>query len=197
MRLLMIGAPGSGKGTQGVRIAEHFMVTHISSGDLLRQHIAHDTPIGRQAREYVQHGDLVPDELVIDMVVDAMTEANKRGGYVLDGFPRTVEQAQKAYEISRARGVSVQVAVHLEVPREILVQRLLARGRGNEDSREVIEHRLDVYEKYTTPLLEYYAQRERLVQVNGSRPVHEVTWSVFVQLERVQRLLRDEEDNAQ
>jgi adenylate kinase len=189
MRLLLIGAPGAGKGTQAVRLAEHFGITHISSGDLLRQHIADGTAIGRAAKSYVASGDLVPDELVIDMLRKPVVAASESGGYVLDGFPRTVEQAEAAYTVARELGVAVQVAAHLDVPRDELVKRLLARGRGADDTPDVIAHRLDVYDEKTLPMLDYYAERERLVVANGARPVDEVTWSLLVQLQKVQRLL--------
>jgi adenylate kinase len=183
MRVLLIGAPGAGKGTQAVRVAEHFGLTHISSGDLLRRHIAEGTATGRAVRGYVEHGDLVPDAIMLDMLRKPVVTATASGGYVLDGFPRTVEQAETAYTIARDLGVAVQVAVHVDVPTEDLAQRLLARGRGAEDTEEVIQHRLEVYRQMTLPMLDYYREREKLVTVNGSRPVGEVTWSILVQLE--------------
>jgi adenylate kinase len=183
MRVLLIGAPGAGKGTQAVRVAEHFGVTHISSGDLLRKHIAEGTSIGRAVRGYVERGDLVPDGIVLDMLRKPVVAASSARGYVLDGFPRTVQQAEAGYSAARDLGVAVQVAVHVDVPTEALVPRLLARGRGAEDTAEVIAHRLEVYRQMTMPMLDYYAARERLVTVNGSRPVAEVTWSILVQLE--------------
>jgi len=192
MRLLLIGPPGSGKGTQAVKVAEHFGVTHISSGDLLREHMKRGTSIGRAVKEYVQRGDLVPDGIVMDMLYKPVTEASRRGGYVLDGFPRTVKQAEAAYLIARNLGVSVQVAVHLDVAREELIRRLLARGQATgrtDDTEEVIAHRLEVYDQHTLPMLDYYRERERLISVNGMRPPGEVTWSIIVQLQKVQRLL--------
>jgi adenylate kinase len=187
LRVLLIGAPGSGKGTQAVRVAERFGLTHISSGDLLRQHITEGTAIGRAARSYVERGDLVPDAIVMDMLYKPVVAASASGGYVLDGFPRTLEQAQTAYKVAGDLGVAVQLAVHLDVPQEELVRRLLARGRGNEDTAEVIAHRLAVYDERTRPMLDYYAERETLVRVNGVRPVSEVTWSIVVQLQRARR----------
>ena len=194
VRLLLIGAPGAGKGTQATRIADHFQVAHISSGDLLRQHVADETPIGRKAQEYMARGDLVPDDVVMSMLRKPVTEAAAAGGYVLDGFPRTVEQAEAAYAVARDLGVAVQVAVHLAVEPESLIERLVERGKASgrtDDTPEVIRHRIEVYEERTQPLLAYYAERERLVQVNGDRPIDEVTWSVVVQLQKVQRLLAD------
>jgi adenylate kinase len=189
MRLLLIGAPGAGKGTQAVRLAERLGLTHISSGDLLRQHVTDGTALGTQVQKYVSRGDLVPDQLVLDMLRKPILAASRSGGYVLDGFPRTVEQAEIAYRTARELGVAVQVAAHLDVPREELVRRLLARGRGADDTQEVIEHRLEVYDERTRPMLDYYARRELLVTVNGARPPDEVTWSLLVQLQQTRRLL--------
>ncbi|MEP6463987.1 MAG: adenylate kinase [Frankiaceae bacterium] len=189
MRVLLIGAPGAGKGTQAVRIATDFGITHISSGDLLREHVARESAIGRAAKEYISRGDLVPDAVVMDMLRKPVVAANASGGYVLDGFPRTVEQAEAAYLTAKDLGVAVQVAVQLDVARDQLVQRLLARGRGADDTAEVIEHRLEIFEKHTMPMLDYYAEREKLVIVNGERGMDEVTWSIRVQLQRVAKSL--------
>lgn len=193
MRLLLIGAPGAGKGTQATRIAEHFGLVHLSSGDLLREHVAQETAIGLTAQAYMARGDLVPSSVVLDMLRKPVVAAAAAGGYVLDGFPRTVEQAQQGYGVAKDLGVSVQVAVHLEVPRDALIERIVERGRTSgraDDTREVVARRLDVYDEHTLPLLDYYAQRERLLTVDGDRPVAEVTWSVIVQLEQAQRLLQ-------
>ncbi len=191
MRLLLIGAPGSGKGTQAVRLAERLGLTHISSGDLLRQHVTDETTLGKEVKEYVTRGDLVPDELVLDMLRKPIVAANNSGGYVLDGFPRTVDQAKIAYETAKELGVAVQVAIFLDVERPELIRRLLARKRGSDDTQEVIEHRLEVYEEKTRPMIAYYEKREQLITVNGARPADEVTWSLQVQLQKVKRKLED------
>ncbi|MDQ1603287.1 MAG: adenylate kinase [Actinomycetota bacterium] len=174
MRLLLIGAPGSGKGTQAELLAQRLGITHISSGELLREHIDAQTDLGRQVSEYVEAGDLVPDALVMDMLFRPVVNAAEAGGYVLDGFPRTVEQALAAYDVARTHGAHVQAAVHLEVPDDELMQRILSRSRGSDDSREVIEHRLEVYRDKTVPLLGYYRQRAWLASVDGSRDVDAV-----------------------
>ena len=187
MRMLLIGAPGAGKGTQAELIAARFGITHISSGDLLRSHVTQGTAIGRQAKEYLARGDLVPDSVVMDMLRKPTVAATASGGYVLDGFPRTVDQAKAAYETARGLGVAVEVAVYLEVPTAELTRRLLARGRGQDDTPEVIQHRLEVFEAKTRPMLDYYAEREELITVNGARPVNEVAWSITVQLQQLAR----------
>jgi adenylate kinase len=191
MRLLLIGAPGAGKGTQATRLAEHFGIAHISSGDLLRGHVGDETSLGKQVQQYVSLGDLVPDQIVLDMLRKPIVEASARGGYVLDGFPRTVEQAEIAYETARELGVAVQVAAYLDVPREELVRRLLARRRGGDDTQAVIEHRLEVYESRTRPMVAYYAAREVLVTVDGSKPEDEVTRDLIHELELHKPLYAD------
>jgi adenylate kinase len=176
MRLLLIGAPGAGKGTQAALLAKRFGITHISSGDLLRQHVKDQTSLGQKIKSYVDNGDLVPDGVVMDMLRKPVVAASKAGGYVLDGFPRTVEQAKASFPTAHALGIEVQAAVHLDVPREELVRRLLSRQRGSDDTKEVIEHRLHVYLERTVPLLEYYADREWMFAVDGAHPrdaVHE------------------------
>ena len=176
MRLLLIGAPGAGKGTQAALLAERFGLAHISSGDLLRQHVREQTSLGRKIKSYVDQGDLVPDGLVMDMLRRPVQAAAAGSGYVLDGFPRTVDQAKAAFTVAQALGAEVQAAVHLDVPAAELVRRLLSRGRGSDDTEAVIAHRLEVYREKTIPLLDYYAGREWMFAVDGTQPaaaVHE------------------------
>ena len=185
MRLLLIGAPGAGKGTQAERLAERFGITHISSGDLLRQHVKDHTSIGQMIKSYLDHGDLVPDGVVMDMLRKPVVAAAQAGGYVLDGFPRTVEQARASFPTAHALGVEVQVAVHLDVARAELVRRLLARRRGSEDTEAVIERRLQLYLDKTVPLLEYYADREQVFTVDGARPPDAVHEEIVAGLRRL------------
>ena len=121
MRLLLIGAPGAGKGTQAELLAKRFGIAHISSGDLLRQHVREQTSLGQTAKSYVDRGDLVPDGVVMDMLRKPVVAAAEAGGYVLDGFPRTVAQAETAFAVARTLGAQVQAAIHLDVA---------ARGTG-------------------------------------------------------------------
>jgi adenylate kinase len=185
MRLLLIGAPGSGKGTQAERLAARFGIVHISSGDLLRQHVREQTSLGKTIQSYVREGDLVPDAVVMDMLRKPVLAAVETGGYVLDGFPRTVEQAQASFAVAHTLGAEVQAAVHLDVPREELVRRLLSRGRGQDDTAAVIEHRLVVYERKTVPLLEYYAGREWMFRVNGDQPADAVHEEIVARLRKL------------
>src|SRR5580698_7960912 len=185
MRLLLIGAPGAGKGTQAERLAERFGITHISSGDLLRQHVKDRTSIGRMVTSYLDHGDLVPDGVVMDMLRKPVVAAAEAGGYVLDGFPRTVEQARASFPTAHALGVEVQAAVHLDVARADLKRRLLARRRGSEDTEAVIERRLQVYLDKTVPLLEYYADREWMFTVDGAQPPEAVHEDIVARLQKL------------
>jgi adenylate kinase len=185
MRLLLIGAPGAGKGTQAELLAERFGLAHISSGDLLRRHVREQTSLGQTIKSYVDKGDLVPDSVVLDMLRKPVVAAVEAGGYVLDGFPRTVEQAEAAFAVAQALGVEVQAAIHLDVPREELVRRLLSRRRGSEDTEEVIEHRLEVYLEKTVPLLAYYAGRELMFAVDGARPPDAVHEEIVARLRKL------------
>jgi adenylate kinase len=193
VRLLLIGPPGSGKGTQAVRIGDHFGIAHISSGELLRRHVEQGTPIGNTVRSYLEAGDLVPDGIVMDVLRKPVETASRQGGYVLDGFPRTVAQAEAAYLVARDIGAWVQVALYLRVPRQVLIARMLARRHAagrSDDSLAVINHRLQVFDELTTPLLDYYAGREVLLTVDGSLPVEEVTAVSIAELNRVRPSLR-------
>ena len=185
MRLLLIGAPGAGKGTQAGRLAARFGITHISSGDLLRQHVQDQTPLGQAIKTYVDRGDLVPDSLVMDMLRKPVVTAAEAGGYVLDGFPRTVDQAKVAFAVAQPLGAEVQAAIHLDVPDAELVRRLLARHRGSDDTEEVIEHRLQVYRENTIPLLEYYAGREWMFAVDGAQQPDAVHEEIVTRLRKL------------
>jgi adenylate kinase len=196
MRLLLIGAPGAGKGTQAERLSEHFGIAHISSGDLLRQHVKDQTTIGQTIKTYVDAGDLVPDAVVMDMLRKPVVAAAEAGGYVLDGFPRTVDQAKAAFETARELGVEVQAAVHLDVPDEELIRRLLARGRGSDDTEDVIAHRLEVFRQMTIPLLDYYAGREWMFTVDGAQTPDKVHEDIVGRLQKLAAFDTAESDDA-
>ncbi len=178
MRLLLVAPPGAGKGTQAVKLAAHYGIAHLASGDLLRKEVAAGTDIGQAAAAYLERGDLVPDELVISMLFTPALEAARQGGYVLDGFPRSLPQAEEAYQMARQiEGIELQAVIHLQVGRDELLRRLMARaeqeGRGD-DNEATIAHRLDVYESETRPLLAFYAGRGLLIDIDGEQPVDRV-----------------------
>lgn len=178
MRIVLLGAPGSGKGTQGKALAEHFGVRHVSTGDLLRAHIAQDTALGREAAAYVGRGELVPDDLMLQVAGDAVVEAASEGGYVLDGFPRTLAQAERAYEFAGQADATAEAVVYLAVPDDVVRERLAGRavgGRVDDADASVIERRLQVFHDETGPLLDFYRNRGILVTVDAAPSPDEVT----------------------
>ena len=182
MRLLLVGAPGSGKGTQSGALASLYGIEHISSGEVLRVEVRAGTPLGREVAAYQRRGDLVPDHIVFDLLIPVVAAASARGGYVLDGFPRTVPQALQAADVARQLDFSLDAAIYLNVPEPVLLQRLLARGRPD-DSAEVIKHRLEVFAETTRPLIAYYQQqRGILLEVNGDQPAEAITAEIQARL---------------
>jgi adenylate kinase len=177
VRLVLIGAPGSGKGTQARRLVGHFDVAHIAAGDRLRAEVASGSALGAELAGYVRAGDLAPDDLVLRILWEPIVAAARAGGYVLDGFPRTLAQAEAAYARGEADGVTAEAAVYLEGDSETLVARMLARSRVEgrvDDTEPVIRHRLEVFDRDTRPVLDHYAGRGVLVRVDAMAPVDDV-----------------------
>ena len=178
MRLLLLAPPGAGKGTQGQRLAARFGVRHIAAGDLLRAEARASGPLGREIAAHQARGDLVPDQIVLDVLTPAVVEAAARGGYILDGFPRTLPQATAAAELGARLGVTLHAVVYLHAPGEVLTRRLLDRagqdGRAD-DRAEVIRHRLEVFAETTGPLIPYYTERGILITVDADQPPESVT----------------------
>jgi adenylate kinase len=172
--LIFLGPPGAGKGTQAALLANRLAVPHISTGDILRNSVAQQTDLGVKAQSYMDRGELVPDELIINMVRDRISQPDAADGWILDGFPRNVSQAKFLNELLDKVGHSYDLVVNLDVPDEILVSRLLQRGR-KDDSEDVIRHRLEVYRNQTEPLISFYSSLRHLVTVNGNQPVETVT----------------------
>lgn len=185
MRLLLIGPPGCGKGTQGARIAGRYRVEHIAPGDTLRAEVAADTELGRQIAGYVAAGELVPDDVIIDVVVPRVLAAAAAGGYVLDGFPRSIRQATEARRITEQNGSQVTCAIHLTAPNEDLVARLLRRAEiegRSDDTIDVICRRLAVFTEATAPLLDFYGERGLLDVVDATLAPDEVTQQILMAL---------------
>jgi adenylate kinase len=191
MRLLLVAPPGAGKGTQAAKLADHYGIANLSSGELLRQEIAADSEIGRMAIEYVRRGDLVPDDLIFQVLAEPLIEAAENGGYVLDGFPRNLHQAQAAYRVAKENpSIELQAVVHLDVPLEELAKRLLARGvqEGRiDDAENVVTHRLEVFADATEPLLDFYRKRGLVLHINGNQDVERVFRSIEQGLDRERR----------
>ena len=185
MRVLLIGPPGAGKGTQAERIADHFDLGRIATGDLLREQVAKGTELGKVAKEYMDLGDLVPDELVIEMTRERMVQASEAGGYVLDGYPRTLPQAEAAYRWAMARGIPFDLTLYFEIEEEELLARLAGRAREqhrSDDTEATVRHRLEVFAIQTRPLVEYYQRRGILVRINAVGPIDAISERIFATL---------------
>lgn len=208
MKLILLGAPGAGKGTQATRLAEHYSIPHISTGDIFRANLKAQTPLGLKAKEYMDKGLLVPDELTVDLVMDRISQEDCVNGYILDGFPRTLNQAAALDE-----KVAIDAAVDVEVPDEDIVKRMAGRrvcptcGEpyhtewkvpqkegicdrcGSEliirkdDEPETVLKRLTVYHDQTQPLIDHYGKQDKLVAVDGTLSVEEVTNAIIAKLE--------------
>lgn len=204
MKIIMLGAPGAGKGTQAKKIAEKYQIPHISTGDIFRANIKNGTELGNKAKTYMEQGLLVPDELVCDLVVDRVKQDDCANGYVLDGFPRTIPQAESLDGALKAMGQKVDYAVNVEVPDENIIRRMggrracLACGATyhvenippkkegicdvcganlvlrDDDKPETVKKRLDVYHEQTQPLIDYYTKAGVLVEVDGTMAMDDV-----------------------
>ena len=188
MNVLLLGPQGSGKGTQAKRIAEEYSVPHISSGEMLRAAIASGTPLGDKLKPIVESGQLVSDELMIELIRDRLDAPDTVPGFILDGFPRTWAQAEALDTLLKEIGRDLDVVFELQVPVEVSIDRLLKRaveeGRSD-DTPEVIAERLETYHRETAPLVEHYRARGNLVGIHGDRAVNEVFAEIQEALEQV------------
>jgi adenylate kinase len=174
-----VGPPGAGKGTQATALSEKLNIPHISTGDLFRKHIAEETELGQQVRHILDSGKLVPDEITNQMLVERLEQPDTADGFLLDGFPRNIGQAEVLAKELADSDQKLDAVVQLQVDEDVVVDRLLARGRSD-DSEDVIRHRQHVYRSETAPLLDYY--RDVLVTVDGVGEVDEVTMRVLAAL---------------
>lgn len=204
MRIIMLGAPGAGKGTQAKKITSRYSIPHISTGDIFRANIKNGTELGKKAKTYIDQGHLVPDELVVDIVIDRVQQQDCADGYVLDGFPRTIPQAEALDKALAEMGQSIDYAINVEVPDENIVQRMSGRRAcvncgatyhivyaptkienvcdtcegelilRDDDKPETVQERLNVYHEQTQPLIDYYTQQDKLVEVDGTIDIEKV-----------------------
>lgn len=178
LNLVLFGAPGSGKGTQSAKLIDEYGLYHISTGDVLRNHIANGTELGKIADSFISKGQLIPDDLMIRILDDVLDkEAADKEGVVFDGFPRTVAQADALKELLKKRGTDLHAVIGLDVPEQELIDRLLKRGEisgRSDDNLETIQNRLNVYHNQTQPLRDYYEKEGKFIPVNGSGIVDEI-----------------------
>ena len=207
MKIIMLGAPGAGKGTQAKMIADKYQVPHISTGDIFRKNISENTPLGIEAKKYIDQGQLVPDEVTINMVKDRLQQDDCKKGYLLDGFPRTVSQAEALQGFLKERNQRLDTALCIEVPREFILERMTGRRvcpscgasyhikfnppadgkcelcgsdvvQRKDDTAETVRERLDVYERETQPLIDFYKNIDLLSVVDGTQAINEVFGSI-------------------
>ncbi len=213
MKIVMLGAPGAGKGTQAKMIAGKYHVPHISTGDIFRSNIKNGTELGKKAKEYMDQGLLVPDELTVDLVIDRLSQEDCKDGYILDGFPRTIPQAEALDAALSKRGEKMDFAVDVDVPDENIVSRMSGRractGCGatyhivhnpskkgdvcevcgetlilrDDDKPETVQKRLTVYHEQTQPLIEYYTKQNILKTVDGTQDMNDVFTAITKILE--------------
>jgi adenylate kinase len=189
MNLILFGPPGVGKGTQAIRLAQHHNLLHISTGDILRAAIAAGTPLGMTAKRYVESGGLVPDEVIIGLVREVLQENTDPGrGFLLDGFPRTVEQARALETLFIELGIADVRVIMLTAPKDELVSRMVKRGEElgrKDDTPETIQHRLAVYETQTAPVKAFYDEQRQVELVDGLGSVEDITDRILKTLDQV------------
>jgi len=213
MRLILLGPPGAGKGTQASSICQRYTIPHISTGDIFRKNIKEQTPLGIQAKSYIDSGQLVPDSLVVDIVADRLKEEDCTKGFLLDGFPRTVVQAEALKSILAERAIKMNAVVNIVVDPSVLVERAVGRRicracgatyhihfnpssvegvcdecggelyQRSDDVAETVQNRIDVYQNETSPLIDYYSQEQLLVEIDGLQTIDTVFGAIVSALE--------------
>lgn len=183
MRIILFGPPGAGKGTQAELLRDHLSIQHISTGNIFREAIRNGTPLGKEVKEILDSGRLVPDQKVVDLVSEELSDPKYGRGYILDGFPRTVSQAEGLDRFLTQSGESISAFVFLDVPDQTLVDRILSRGEGrSDDTPEKVATRLDVYRKETEPVMDHYKAKGIVRIVDGVGSVEEVFSRIMASL---------------
>lgn len=188
INLILFGPPGAGKGTQSAKLIEKYSLTHISTGDLFRKHLKEGTPLGKMAQDYMNKGNLVPDQVVIDMVDDKISNSGKISGIIFDGFPRTIPQAQALDKLLEKKNAPVKILVELVVPEDELRKRLAERAvkenRPDDAKPEVINNRIAVYKSETAAVADYYKKENKYASVVGVGEVNEIFKNICVSIDK-------------
>lgn len=184
LNIIFIGPPGVGKGTQSEFIKKYYSIVHISTGDMFRENISNNTELGRTAKSYMDRGDLVPDSLVIDMIIDRIKRDDCKNGFMLDGFPRTMEQAKELDKILGELNFNISAVINLYADKDIVVNRLLGRGR-DDDNEETIKTRIEVFEKQSKPILDFYMNRVNIINVESVGTPEEVYSKIKKELDKI------------
>ena len=177
MILILFGPPGAGKGTQADLLKDKFNLLHLSTGDILREEVSNNTNLGQQAKKFMDSGELVTDELIIGMIKNKIDSTTNVEGFLFDGFPRTISQAEALDSMLSSNNLNVDKVISLEVDDDVLTERLLSRGRSD-DNEETIKNRLDVYKNQTLPIKDYYLKNNKLVEVKGDDSVEDVNTTI-------------------
>lgn len=188
LNIVIFGAPGSGKGTQSEQIARVFGLHHVSTGDVLREEIKKGEELGKTARQYIDQGQLIPDQLMVDLLADVLDSLENSRGVIFDGFPRTIRQAEELKEMLAERGQEVDVMLDLDVPEEELIKRLVNRGKYSgraDDNEETIRKRLDVYYAQTSPLADWYKKEGIYRRIKGQGNLEEITSMISKEITKV------------
>lgn len=186
VNVLLIGPPGAGKGTQGERLARRLDIEHLAAGDLLRAEVEAGSPIGKEVSALMSRGELVPDETILELVVPRILDASAKGGYLLDGFPRSVEQAREARRLAELGDAAPDAVIYLDAPREELVRRILARAEvegRSDDNPETVTTRLQIFDEATRPLIEHYRERGLLHVIDANQDEDAVTAAILSALD--------------
>ena len=188
LNIVIFGAPGSGKGTQSARIVEKFGLNHISTGDVLRAEIKNGTELGKTAKSYIDQGQLLPDELIIDILASVLDGFKDSKGVIFDGFPRTIAQAEALKKMLNERGQEVSIMLDLEVPEDELMTRLIKRGQESgraDDNEETIKKRLGVYHSQTSPLIDWYKKEGKYQHINGLGSMDGIFGKIVASIEKL------------
>jgi adenylate kinase len=209
MRLILLGPPGAGKGTQAVAISKHYGIPHISTGDIFRKNIKEGTPLGKEAKGYMDRGELVPDSLVVSLVADRLEWEDAKNGFLLDGFPRTDAQAESLDAVLKEKGETLNAAINIVVDPSVLIERAVGRRickdcgatyhvtfnppeeegvcdacggplyQRSDDTEETVKNRISVYLDQTAPLINYYKNKDLLIDIDGEQQIDRVTEQIF------------------